>query len=94
VGVACPCGWRGAGADAFALHAAGVHGLPRYIALQLAPLIDQRRYARLNLVGRRPQQASGPGLPNCEDCNAEIPLARRQALPGARLCIACQSARE
>jgi hypothetical protein len=37
-GVACPCGWRGAGADAFAQHAAGVHGLPRYIAAKLAPL--------------------------------------------------------
>lgn len=46
------------------------------------------------LAKLRAQQVSGPGLPNCEECNAQIPLARRQALPGARLCIACQSARE
>ena len=40
------------------------------------------------------QQASGPGLLNCEECSAQIPQARREALPGVRLCIACQSARE
>lgn len=33
----------------------------------------------------------GPSLKNCEECGAEIPEARRQALPGVRLCIACQS---
>lgn len=46
------------------------------------------------LAKLRAQQVSGPGLVNCEECSAEIPLARRQALPGVRLCIACQSARE
>lgn len=33
---------------------------------------------------------SGPGLSHCADCGAEIPEARRAALPGARLCVACQ----
>ena len=33
----------------------------------------------------------GPGLTHCEDCDAEIPVARRQAVPGARLCVSCQS---
>ena len=46
------------------------------------------------LAKLRAQQISGPGLLNCEECSAEIPLARREALPGVRLCIACQSARE
>lgn len=26
----------------------------------------------------------------CEECGEEIPLARREALPGVRLCIRCQ----
>jgi hypothetical protein len=34
-GVACPCGWRGTGAEAFAQHAQHAHGLPRYIAAGL-----------------------------------------------------------
>ncbi len=33
----------------------------------------------------------GPGLAHCEGCGAEIPEARRQAMPGVRLCVACQS---
>ncbi len=34
---------------------------------------------------------SGESLTHCEECVAEIPEARRKALPGVRLCIACQS---
>ncbi len=30
----------------------------------------------------RSRLPSGPGLPNCEDCDAAIPEARRAALPG------------
>ena len=33
----------------------------------------------------------GPGLSRCEECEAEIPEARRKAVPGVRLCVACQS---
>ena len=32
----------------------------------------------------------GPSLTHCEECNAEIPEARRVAMPGVRLCVACQ----
>ncbi|MGY3264487.1 MULTISPECIES: DksA/TraR family C4-type zinc finger protein [unclassified Lysobacter] len=32
----------------------------------------------------------GPGRSHCEECEAPIPEARRQALPGVRLCVACQ----
>jgi phage/conjugal plasmid C-4 type zinc finger TraR family protein len=38
----------------------------------------------------RRQLASGPGCERCEDCEAPIPPARRAAVPGVRLCIACQ----
>ena len=34
--------------------------------------------------------AAGPSLAHCEHCSAEIPEARRQALPGVRLCVPCQ----
>ena len=30
----------------------------------------------------------------CEECEAEIPLARREAMPGVRCCIGCQQERD
>jgi phage/conjugal plasmid C-4 type zinc finger TraR family protein len=33
----------------------------------------------------------GESLERCEECDASIPAARREAVPGVRLCIACQS---
>jgi phage/conjugal plasmid C-4 type zinc finger TraR family protein len=38
----------------------------------------------------RSQLRQGPGLTHCEECDAPIPEARRQAVPGVRLCVACQ----
>jgi phage/conjugal plasmid C-4 type zinc finger TraR family protein len=38
-------------------------------------------------VSRLPK---GPSLSHCEECGAEIPDARRQAIPGVRLCVRCQ----
>lgn len=32
----------------------------------------------------------GESLTHCEQCNAVIPEARRVAMPGVRLCVACQ----
>jgi phage/conjugal plasmid C-4 type zinc finger TraR family protein len=37
---------------------------------------------------------SGPGLSRCEDCDAPIPVARRKAIPGVRVCVACQELRD
>jgi phage/conjugal plasmid C-4 type zinc finger TraR family protein len=37
---------------------------------------------------------SGPGLTHCEECSAEIPEARRNAIPGVRLCATCQDAQD
>lgn len=34
----------------------------------------------------------GPGLSECEHCDAPIPEARRRAVPGVRLCVGCQEA--
>ncbi|MDT8398345.1 MAG: DksA/TraR family C4-type zinc finger protein [Pseudomonadales bacterium] len=33
----------------------------------------------------------GPGLRQCEECGNTIPEARRQVVPGVRLCIDCQA---
>ena len=40
------------------------------------------------------QLPSGPSLHHCEECDAEIPEARRNAIAGVRLCVACQSAHD
>lgn len=42
----------------------------------------------------RSQLREGPGLTHCEECDEDIPEARRQAVAGVRLCIACQQARD
>ncbi len=38
--------------------------------------------------GRLPK---GPSAEFCDECAAPIPVARREALPGVRYCVACQS---
>jgi len=42
----------------------------------------------------RSQLPQGPGLSHCEECDAQIPEARRKAVPGVRLCVDCQQARD
>lgn len=42
----------------------------------------------------RSRLTHGESLLHCEDCDAAIPEARRQAVPGVRLCITCQGARD
>ncbi len=52
-----------------------------------ATVEDAARRARERL----PQ---GESLIECEECGEEIPPARRQALPGVRLCLECQKEQE
>ena len=42
----------------------------------------------------RSRLPEGEGAIHCEECDAEIPEARRRAIPGVRLCVGCQSAHE
>ncbi len=43
-------------------------------------------------IGRaKSQLPQGPSLTHCAECGNEIPEARRSAIRGVRLCIACQS---
>ncbi|VXB13371.1 DksA/TraR family C4-type zinc finger protein [Pseudomonas sp. 8O] len=39
----------------------------------------------------RSQLPKGESLRHCEECDAVIPEARRQAIPGVRLCVNCQA---
>ena len=38
----------------------------------------------------RSQLPRGKSLSHCEECDAAIPQARREAIPGVRLCVSCQ----
>jgi phage/conjugal plasmid C-4 type zinc finger TraR family protein len=42
----------------------------------------------------RSEIPQGESLSNCEECDAEIPEARREAVPGVSLCVACQSEKD
>ena len=42
--------------------------------------------------GARRRLPAGESLHRCEECDAEIPQARRAALPGVRRCVSCQIA--
>ena len=54
--------------------------------------IDSRVEEALERERRR--APTGESLEFCEACEQEIPPQRREAIPGVRLCVACQSARE
>ncbi len=49
-----------------------------------ASIEDAVERARSNLP-------AGNSLAHCEECGDPIPEARREAVPGVRLCIKCQS---
>ena len=42
----------------------------------------------------RDQLPRGDSLTHCEECDSEIPAARREAVKGVRLCVRCQSQRD
>jgi phage/conjugal plasmid C-4 type zinc finger TraR family protein len=37
---------------------------------------------------------TGEGAEECDDCGETIPPRRREAIPGVRTCVACQSERD
>lgn len=39
----------------------------------------------------RSRRPTAESLTHCEDCGEEIPRARREAVPGVRRCVQCQS---
>ena len=54
-------------------------------------------YNNLALLQHAQKHAKAPGLASatqCNDCGNDIPLGRRLALPGVRLCVDCQAHNE
>jgi phage/conjugal plasmid C-4 type zinc finger TraR family protein len=43
------------------------------------------------VAAARSQLPVGSSLTHCEECEVAIAQARRQAIPGVRLCISCQT---
>lgn len=52
-----------------------------------ASIEDEIKRARSHLT-------SGDSALTCVECDSAIPEARRKALPGVQLCVACQEAQE
>lgn len=46
------------------------------------------------VLAARSRMPVGEGTDECDECGEEIPIRRRQALPGVRTCVACQSQRD
>ena len=46
------------------------------------------------VLSARARLPTGAGSEICEDCGGPIPERRRQALPGTRTCVPCQSERD
>lgn len=40
------------------------------------------------------KRPTGESLTHCAECEEEIPEARRQAIPGVKLCVVCQTDRD
>ena len=66
-----------------------VKGPKGSLAVDLLPGID----ATVEDAVRRAKSKlpTGDSLTHCEECGQRIPDARREAVPGVRLCVACQS---
>jgi phage/conjugal plasmid C-4 type zinc finger TraR family protein len=55
-------------------------------------ITDQAEDTVNDAVARcRTQIPSGKGTDYCIECEEPIPEARKRAVPGARLCVSCQS---
>ncbi|MCU0836474.1 MAG: TraR/DksA family transcriptional regulator [Chromatiaceae bacterium] len=52
--------------------------------------VEQETALRIAQI-RRHAVVMGTGSSRCVDCGGAIPEARRQQVPGARRCVACQS---
>lgn len=55
-----------------------------------AQILEQRQRDLAIAAARGKSTATGPSLTHCEDCDIEIPEARR-ALGGKTRCVPCQS---
>lgn len=50
---------------------------------------------RLHIQAARGRSGTtGQSLNHCEACGSDIPQGRREAIPGVRVCVACQQHQE
>ena len=56
--------------------------------------IEQERELRRLLAARAYALPAGASASHCDDCGAEIPQARRLAMPGCIRCVQCQQEHE
>ena len=81
-------------------HLASWHGRPYVVGVAKGFVNDDAVQEQIDatvadaVARARSRQRKGPGLTHCEGCGAPIPDARRKAVPGVRLCIACQTERD
>lgn len=67
---------------------------------ELGDIADRAAAREAEILGdalaaqRRRTHHDQPSLSECEECGADIPEARRLAVPGVRLCVACQAMAE
>ncbi|NCH71771.1 TraR/DksA family transcriptional regulator [Cronobacter dublinensis] len=52
------------------------------------------QYLQTLIAQYRPEPSCSPSRDFCLDCGDPIPDKRRQLIPGVRLCVHCQDARE
>lgn len=55
---------------------------------------EPREKAALIKIARGDAGRTGLGAPTCAWCDEDIPMSRRQAMPGCTLCVQCQSEKE
>lgn len=55
---------------------------------------EQHNAAALVRFQAKAERFAEAGPLECDDCGAEIPEARRAAVPGTRYCVDCQNDRE
>jgi phage/conjugal plasmid C-4 type zinc finger TraR family protein len=46
------------------------------------------------VLAARARMPAGESAAYCDECGEEIPAGRREAIPGVRTCVACQSGRD
>ena len=58
-------------------------------------VLDQIQDTIMDAVqGARSRLPHGEGTAECVECGDEIPLRRREALPGVKTCVGCQASRD
>lgn len=65
------------------------------VGLTMTPSTKQINSTIEDAIARaRGEIPRGESLDECEECGAPIPQARREAIPGVRLCIHCQQEKD